>query len=85
MKDLATDDAIQNLMPWIRTRESDPVLLLTREWLVTNGLGGYSSASVSGAFPAEGPRLKQLRAKVSVSGRRSYFPSRRTTEPFSKK
>jgi predicted glycogen debranching enzyme len=49
MKDLATDDAIQNLMPWIRTRESDPVLLLTREWLVTNGLGGYSSASVSGA------------------------------------
>jgi predicted glycogen debranching enzyme len=49
MKDLAIDDSIQTLMPWIRTRESDPVLLLTREWLVTNGLGGYSSASISGA------------------------------------
>lgn len=49
MKDLAIEDAIQNRMPWIRTDESDPVLLLTREWLVTNGLGGYASSSVSGA------------------------------------
>ncbi|HSU88027.1 MAG TPA: amylo-alpha-1,6-glucosidase [Terriglobia bacterium] len=39
-------------MPWERTapaHSSDPVLLLTREWLVTNALGGYASASVSGA------------------------------------
>ena len=38
-------------MPWARstTDNPDPVLLLTREWLVTNGLGGYASASVSGA------------------------------------
>jgi len=49
MKELVTEDAIQNRMPWIRARESDPVLLLTREWLVTNGLGGYASASVAGA------------------------------------
>ena len=49
MKDLVTDDAIQNRMPWIRANDSDPVLLLTREWLVTNGLGGYSSTSVAGA------------------------------------
>src|SRR5581483_1686053 len=27
----------------------DPVILLLREWLVTNGLGGYASCSVSGA------------------------------------
>jgi glycogen debranching enzyme len=49
MKELAIEDVIQNRMPWIRTDEADPVLLLTREWLVTNGLGGYASASVSGA------------------------------------
>jgi len=36
-------------MPWARSQDSDPVLLLIREWLVTNGLGGYASASVSGA------------------------------------
>jgi predicted glycogen debranching enzyme len=39
-------------MPWSRqadTGDPDPVLLLTREWLVANALGGYSSASVSGA------------------------------------
>src|SRR4029078_915815 len=49
MKDLAFDDAIQNRMPWMRTSESDPVLLLTREWLVTNGLGGFSFACGAGA------------------------------------
>src|SRR5215813_15160269 len=41
-----------NRMPWsnrLGTDGLDPVLLLTREWLVTNALGGYSSASVSGA------------------------------------
>jgi predicted glycogen debranching enzyme len=36
-------------MPWASIKERDPVLLLTREWLVTNGLGGYASTSVSGA------------------------------------
>src|SRR5678816_2413493 len=49
---LAIDEVIQNRMPWPkRTDEggSDPVLLLTREWLVTNGLGGYASTSISGA------------------------------------
>ncbi len=39
-------------MPWERVSledGQDPVLLLTREWLVTNAFGGYASASVSGA------------------------------------
>src|SRR5437867_3918958 len=49
MKEPAIEDAILNRMPWRPTDEPDPVLLLTREWLVTNGLGGYASASVSGA------------------------------------
>src|SRR5262245_39962411 len=43
------EETILNRMPWIRTELPDPVLLLTREWLVTNGLGGYASTSVSGA------------------------------------
>jgi predicted glycogen debranching enzyme len=45
-------DVIQNRMPWSKSKGAgrpDPVPLLTREWLVTNGLGGYASASVSGA------------------------------------
>src|SRR5215469_10150670 len=49
---LAIEDVIQNRMPWSKADDgprTDPVLLLTREWLVTNGLGGYASASVSGA------------------------------------
>src|SRR5437762_13680655 len=47
---LAIEDVIQNRMPWSKGSDgADPVLLLTREWTVTNGLGGYASASVSGA------------------------------------
>src|SRR5437016_5372001 len=51
-EELAIEDVIQNRMPWSKKSETDgpdPVVLLTREWLVTNGLGGYASASVSGA------------------------------------
>src|SRR6187399_3531532 len=36
-------------MPW-NCEESSRELLLNREWLVTNGLGGYASGSVSGAI-----------------------------------
>src|ERR1044071_1485583 len=51
MKQTAIEDAILNRMPWVESSPEDPdtVPLLTREWLVTNGLGGYASASVSGA------------------------------------
>jgi predicted glycogen debranching enzyme len=51
MKEPAIEDAILNRMPWVRsaTESPDPVQLLMREWIVTNGLGGYASASVSGA------------------------------------
>src|ERR1700716_3228966 len=50
-EELAIEDVIQNRMPWTRTGKdgADPVVLLTREWLVTNGLGGYASGSVAGA------------------------------------
>src|SRR6476659_2133304 len=34
-------------MPWART-EGEREALLTREWLVTNGLGGYASGTVAG-------------------------------------
>ncbi len=50
MKEHVTDELILNRMPWSREHANpDPVLLLTREWLVTNGLGGFASSSVSGA------------------------------------
>src|SRR3989440_9708623 len=51
MKQTTIEDAILNRMPWVKSspENPDPVNLLTREWLVANGLGGYASASVSGA------------------------------------
>src|SRR6516162_2619516 len=37
-------------MPWAGKAEvSGPERLLTREWLVTNGLGGYACGTVGGA------------------------------------
>src|SRR5207248_11414025 len=35
-------------MPWAGAQEAEPERLLTREWLVTNGLGGYASGTVVG-------------------------------------
>src|SRR5436190_14734095 len=51
-QELAIEPFVLNRMPWsnrLGNEEHDPVLLLTREWLVTNALGGFASASVSGA------------------------------------
>ena len=37
-------------MPWrdAYVNDADPELFLTREWLLTNGLGGYASGTISG-------------------------------------
>src|SRR5512134_218793 len=45
-----SDPFALNKMPWAGagTREVEP--LLTREWLVTNGLGGYASGTISGVM-----------------------------------
>src|SRR5512143_1149460 len=40
------DDLILNLQH--KTESADPATLLSREWLVTNGLGGYASGTVPG-------------------------------------
>ena len=32
------------------TRDENPATEVPREWLVTNGLGGYASATISGAI-----------------------------------
>src|SRR3954466_6216695 len=40
-------EAILNTVPWEGTPH-DPERLLAREWLVTNGLGGYASGSIAG-------------------------------------
>jgi predicted glycogen debranching enzyme len=36
--------------PWPVAADSDPESLLTREWLVTNGLGGYASGTIAGVI-----------------------------------
>ena len=35
-------------MPWSEARAADLEMLVAREWLVTNGLGGYAAGTVSG-------------------------------------
>ena len=37
-------------IPWPIVDPNDPEALVTREWLVTNGLGGYASGTVSGVI-----------------------------------
>src|SRR3982751_4698862 len=41
-------ETIERVMQWDPANPSREILL-NREWLVTNGLGGYSSGTVSGA------------------------------------
>src|ERR1700741_1578342 len=36
---------------WPESREERTEPLLTREWLLTNGLGGYASGTVAGVAP----------------------------------
>src|SRR6476620_2801682 len=44
-----TMDELGRHMPCTRSRnDADREALLTREWLVTNGLGGYASGTVAG-------------------------------------
>src|SRR5947209_2184375 len=43
-------EEVLHRMPWDRDGAgADVEPLLTREWLVTNGLGGYASGTVAGA------------------------------------
>src|SRR5215510_12629760 len=37
-------------IPWPPPDKDDPEAFVTREWLVTNGLGGYASGTVSGVI-----------------------------------
>src|SRR5437660_10018327 len=37
-------------IPWPVVDADDPQAMVTREWLVTNGLGGYASGTVSGVI-----------------------------------
>ena len=47
MRDLTRSDSLIRRMPW-SAADGSTELLLTNEWLVTNGLGGYASGTVSG-------------------------------------
>jgi predicted glycogen debranching enzyme len=42
-------DNIVRALSWPGEALEDPITLMGREWLVTNGLGGYASGTVSGA------------------------------------
>src|SRR5580700_8539873 len=42
------DDTWVLRIPWSAGRTAEIESLLTREWLVTNGLGGYASGTVAG-------------------------------------
>jgi hypothetical protein len=44
------DNLVCNI-PWTGSAPADPELLRDREWLVTNGLGGYASGLFPGGFP----------------------------------
>src|SRR3569623_1386856 len=44
---MGMDDLVRR-MPWGQAQSAISEPLLTREWLVTNGLGGYASGTVSG-------------------------------------
>src|SRR5436190_17023498 len=37
-------------IPWPVIDPHDPDALVTREWLITNGLGGYASGTVAGVI-----------------------------------
>src|SRR5581483_12146458 len=37
-------------IPWPVVDPDDPEALVTREWLVTNGLGGFASGTVAGVM-----------------------------------
>src|SRR4051812_27646193 len=41
-------NGMMRCMPWRGVEGTSPEMLLSREWLVTNGLGGYSSSTVVG-------------------------------------
>ena len=49
LKPLRNGPTVVRTMPW-ECAETSREILLNREWLVTNGLGGYASGSVSGAI-----------------------------------
>src|SRR5436190_12513257 len=45
---IETGDGLVRRLSWGRADNTDPDPLLRREWLVTNGLGGYASGTVAG-------------------------------------
>ena len=49
LKSFINGPTVVRTMPW-DPAETSREILLNREWLVTNGLGGYASGSVSGAI-----------------------------------
>lgn len=47
---LASSSFAVQRIGWSDARDADPSLLVSREWLVTNGLGGYASGTLGGVL-----------------------------------
>jgi predicted glycogen debranching enzyme len=51
MTDIAIDrEPLVRQMSWTQARGAEAAVLLTREWLVTNGIGGYAAGTVAGVL-----------------------------------
>jgi predicted glycogen debranching enzyme len=48
LKNMSIEVTPLRRMPWMTLAGRDPEVLLEREWLITNGLGGYASGTVAG-------------------------------------
>jgi len=48
MMDAINTSELIHRMPWSEAHAAELEMLLAREWLVTNGLGGYAAGTVSG-------------------------------------
>ena len=46
--DVSNTNELIRRMPWSEARAAELEMLLAREWLVTNGLGGYAAGTISG-------------------------------------
>src|SRR5690348_6963510 len=59
-------------MPWAGSKAAQRDPLLDREWIVTNGLGGYASGTIAGAVARRFHGLL-IAALPSPIGRRMMF------------
>ena len=69
-------------IPWPVVDPHDPDAMVTREWLVTNGLGGYASGTVAGSNRRSNSGIRTLEWRggsgVESPSRMHSYPIRRS-------